>query len=72
MAYEIQLIDKTSEELIHSFNSVFEPMVGDVILLNPIENGICFVVKRRILTDSYTNRMACIGTKQFTHELDCS
>lgn len=72
MTYEIQLIDKISKELIHSFNSVFEPMVDDIIVLSPIENEIYFVVKYRMLLDSHTNRIACIGTKQFAHELDRS
>ena len=69
MTYEIQLIEKISGKLVHSFNSVFIPLVGDIILLTP-ENEICFIVKGRIFTDLNNNRVSCFGSKKSIYELE--
>ena len=64
MTYEIHLLEETTKQMIHHFDSVFVPMVGDIIPLPPVENGLCFVVKCRMLPDSDSNRMICFGVKQ--------
>jgi hypothetical protein len=64
MIYEIHLLEETTKQMIHHFNSLFVPMAGDIIPLSLAENGVCFVVKCRMLPDSDSNRMVCFGTKQ--------
>lgn len=64
MTYEIHLLEETTKQMIHYFNSVFVPISGDIIPLPPAENGMCFVIKYRMLPDSDSNRMLCFGTKQ--------
>jgi hypothetical protein len=64
MTYKIHLIEEKTKQIIHHFDSVFVPMAGDIYLLSPAENGVCFAVKCRILPDSDSNRMVCLGTKQ--------
>lgn len=64
MSYEIHLLEETTKQMIHHFDSLFVPMAGDIIPLTPAENGECFVVKCRMLPGSDSNRMVCFGTKR--------
>jgi hypothetical protein len=64
MIYEIHLLEENTKQMIHHFDSVFVPMAGDIYPLPPSENGVCFVVKCRMLPDSDSNRMVCFGTNQ--------